>query len=146
MENGIVPSKAFNEQLKRTVRETVRRERNKRQTQNRWHKKGGGSSGANIVDFSIDDVFCPDDAYNSEGVLYVQGTVTFWSGGCSAGYPGQNSDGTIDVYDKCNIMSVLTEDELLAATGRAVYMYPQNLYACLPKWYVLDICYTQECV
>lgn len=144
MAGGVIPSRGFNAQIVKTVQENNRRRRSKIQTRTRWHKKGG-SGGGNIVDFSIDDVFCPDDSDNSEGVLYVQGTVTFWSGGCSAGYPGQNSDGSIDVYDKCNIMSVLTEDELLVATGRAVYMYPQNLDACLPKWYVLDICYTQEC-
>jgi hypothetical protein len=40
MPNGVIPSVEFNEQLKRFVRENLRRERGT-QRQGRWHKKGG---------------------------------------------------------------------------------------------------------
>jgi hypothetical protein len=47
MSGGVIPSEAFNEQLKRTVRETMRREHSTQRPRARWHKKGiGGGGGA----------------------------------------------------------------------------------------------------
>jgi hypothetical protein len=49
-----VLSDEFNEQVKRTVRESIRRERSNTGRTGRWHKKGGGSgTGAKIIDFQI---------------------------------------------------------------------------------------------
>jgi hypothetical protein len=42
---GIVPSEEFNEQIKRTVREAIRRQRPNTGPPGRWHKKGGGGGG-----------------------------------------------------------------------------------------------------
>ena len=50
---GVIPSEEFNEQLKRTVRETVRRQRENTGPSGRWHKKGGGGAGASILSFLI---------------------------------------------------------------------------------------------
>ena len=49
-----VLSDEFTEQVKRTVRESIRRERSNTGRTGRWHKKGGGGgSGAKIIDFQI---------------------------------------------------------------------------------------------
>ena len=45
MSGGVIPSEAFNEQLKRTVRETMRREHSTQRPRARWHKKGSGGGG-----------------------------------------------------------------------------------------------------
>lgn len=39
---GVIPSKEFNEQIKKTVRESLRRDRGQPSRQGRWHKKGTG--------------------------------------------------------------------------------------------------------
>ena len=41
--DGVVNSHEFNEQVKRTVRETLRRQHSQVQTRNRWHKRSGGA-------------------------------------------------------------------------------------------------------
>ncbi len=107
-------------------------------------ESGGSGKGTHIVDFTVEDVFCPDDEDNEHGVLYVDATVDYSSQGCTIAIPGADNYGFIQVFDKCSIMSVLTEDELLDKEGRAIYMYPRDGY-CNAKWYVLDICHTQEC-
>jgi hypothetical protein len=49
MPNGVIPSVEFNEQLKRFVRENLRRERGT-QRQGRWHKKGGRADLTVVLD------------------------------------------------------------------------------------------------
>lgn len=44
-DGGIIPSEEFNEQLKKYVRENMRREHSGNRTKGRWHKKGSGSGG-----------------------------------------------------------------------------------------------------
>lgn len=49
MPDGVVPTPEFNNQLKRTVREALRRIRSKQQTRSRWHKKGSSAAGGGSV-------------------------------------------------------------------------------------------------
>ena len=44
-DGGIIPSEEFNEQLKKYVRENMRREHSGNRTKGRWHKKGSGGGG-----------------------------------------------------------------------------------------------------
>ena len=44
-DGGITPSEEFNEQLKKYVRENMRREHSGNSTKGRWHKKGSGGGG-----------------------------------------------------------------------------------------------------
>ena len=55
---GIVPSEEFNEQIKRTVRETIRRQRTNVGPAGRWHKKGG-SGGGGFIRFVPTGEPCP---------------------------------------------------------------------------------------
>jgi hypothetical protein len=64
-----VLSDEFNEQVKRTVRESIRRERNNTGKAGRWHKKGGGGGDTRHWAVLIDDL--PADPG-----IYPTGTVT----------------------------------------------------------------------
>jgi len=70
---GIVPSEEFNEQIKRTVRETIRRQRTNVGPAGRWHKKGG-SGGGGVIEFTIDS---PSSMIgrNATGCDWVDATV-----------------------------------------------------------------------
>jgi len=70
---GIVPSEEFNEQIKRTVREAIRRQRPNTGPPGRWHKKGGGGGGVTTVRFQI--------ASADPSILTVLGDVLSWDAG-----------------------------------------------------------------
>ena len=53
MADEIRMSPAFNEQVKRYVRESMRKERSTQNPQGRWHGRGGGSSGGLSLMFQI---------------------------------------------------------------------------------------------
>jgi len=65
---AIIPSDEFNEQIKRTVRESIRRERNNTGRTGRWHKKGGGGDTRHWA-VLVDDL--PADPG-----IYPTGTIT----------------------------------------------------------------------
>jgi hypothetical protein len=64
-----VLSDEFNEQVKRTVRESIRRERNNTGKAGRWHKKGGGGVETRYWAVLIDDL--PADPG-----IYPTGSIT----------------------------------------------------------------------
>jgi len=97
----------------------------------------GGSSGAQIIEFTIDNLNCPGDG--RWNVLPVS-----FSGGCTAPIPGEGQYGLVEVRPNCT--SPYTQDELEATgTGTAVYMYPRT-GDCTPYWLELTSCATVECL
>ena len=117
MSGGVIPSEAFNEQLKRTVRETMRREHSTQRPRGRWHKKGGKGSG-DYFWFTVDSLVCPgEDPTNfPDGGLIV--TATYSPTGT---FPrGRNDDGTYFVYDYMGILdfSIDAVDNINGSKGR----------------------------
>ena len=51
MTGGVIPSEAFNEQLKKAVRESERRLRGQMPRQGRWNKKGSGGGSCECPEF-----------------------------------------------------------------------------------------------
>jgi hypothetical protein len=103
---------------------------------------GGGSGGGHTIWFTIDSLLCPESDYVSETTLVV--TATHYNQSCTGTPPGANYEGTYDVYDICNYLHGLVEDDLLGTTGRATYMYPLT-GACEPRWVIDDLCAQPEC-
>ena len=103
---------------------------------------GGGGGGGHTIWFTIDSLLCPDTDYVSEMTLVV--AATHYNQSCAGVPPGANYEGTYDVYDICNYLHGLVEDDLLGTTGRATYMYPLTGY-CEPRWIIDDLCAQPEC-
>lgn len=105
---------------------------------------GGGGGGGNSFWFTIDSVLCPETHGVSERTLVV--TPFKYTVGCTNIPPGANYDGTYDVFDICNYMSGLTDDDLVGTVGRATYMYPiSDGGYCEPEWIIDDLCAQPEC-
>ena len=102
----------------------------------------GGGGGGHTIWFTIDSLLCPDTDYVSEMTLVV--TAIHYNQSCTGTPPGANYEGTYDVYDICNYLHGLVEDDLLGTTGRATYMYPLTGY-CEPRWIIDDLCAQPEC-
>ena len=107
---GVVPSEEFNEQLKRTVRESISRSQLIQQLGTKWHKKGGGTG--ERVYFSVVDIICPDDSYDD---TYDETTlICQWEAHPSTP-PGLNSDGELEVVEHWGrILDIVTIEELTA--------------------------------
>ena len=133
---AIIPSDEFNEQIKRTVRESIRRERNNTGKAGRWHKKGGGGGGSGeIMYFTIAEVNCPGD-----GNWIV--TPTHYSGGCTAP-PGADSYTGEYIVVPRDCPTPETADELIGQEGIAARVY--NLETCELEWREIDHCPTIGC-
>ena len=132
-----VLSDEFNEQVKRTVRESIRRERSNTGRTGRWHKKGGGGGGGSgeIMYFTIDEVNCPGD-----GNWIV--TPTHYSGGCKAPPGADPYTGEYIVVPRDCPMPEMP-DELLDQEGIAARVY--NLETCELEWREIDHCPTIGC-
>ena len=97
---------------------------------------GGGSQ---RIWFTIISVECVSA---TEMILTV--LPTYYTGGCTATIPGEDSYGYVLVEDVCEILLYYTTEWLVGKTGSATYMYPRTGY-CTPLWLVDEICGTPEC-
>jgi hypothetical protein len=102
-------------------------------------KLTGGGGGSKRIWFTIEEVECVSP---TETILYVR--PTWYTGGCTAAIPGEDSYGIVTVGDVCAILQYYTADWLPGQTGSATYMYPRDGY-CEPKWLVDEICGSPEC-
>jgi hypothetical protein len=140
MSGGLI-SRELYDQIARVIRETIRRERNPRQTRNRWHKKGSGATNAIIGHGVIVEAVCED--------WYVKvdpDAATTWVNGCQT-LPDQDYEGEILIYDPCpdtnGKMAGYTEAELL---GAVVQFYRAcNPYTNESKYFIIDICINVTC-
>ena len=132
---GIVPSEEFNEQIKRTVRETIRRQRPNVGGQGRWHKKGGSGGGGHVMHYTVED--CDDEIY------YV--TPTHWTGGCGDP-PGQDDYTGFWIVERMPCSAPWTVDQMETGdvSGVAAYTYPQD-GECLPIWMEINSCGPLDC-
>jgi hypothetical protein len=103
---------------------------------------GSAGGGGHTIWFTIESLLCPEADYVAETTLVV--TATHYNQSCTGTPPGANYEGTYDVYDICNYLHGLVEDDLLGTTGRATYMYPLT-GTCTPKWVIDDLCAQPEC-
>ena len=142
-EKGIIFGETAAKQIAKTVREVARRTVNEMPQRGRWHgRRGGGSGGGHTIWFTIDSVLCPETDYVDETTLVV--TATWYNQGCTKTPPGENYDGTYNVYDLCNYLNGLTPADLISGTGRATYHYPLT-GDCEPRWIIDDLCPQPEC-
>lgn len=137
-EVGTVFGQRATEQIAKTVREVARRMMNPRGERGRWQFHGGGG-GALRIWFTIDSVECVSA---TEMILTV--TPTWFTGGCTATIPGEDSYGDVIVEDICGTLLYYTAEWLVGKTGSATYMYPRT-GTCTAKWLVDSICGTPEC-
>ena len=126
---GVIPSEGFNDQLLRTVREYLRRERSGTGAVGRWHKKGSGAGGGAIVRGTASNVDC--DA----GTMDV--TAVAFSNGCKAIPDADDANLITGVQDPYLIMTPYTEAELTGATVRIERMFPVD--ACTTSQWELTI-------
>jgi hypothetical protein len=143
-DEGTVFGKTAVEQLARAVRDNEHRMMLPRGHRGRWQFHGG-SGGTHEIWFTIISVECVSA---TEMILTVN--PTWYTGGCTASIPGEDSYGYVEVEDVCSILSFYTAEWLdgsldgIPKTGRATYMYPRT-GDCIPKWLVDTICGTPEC-
>lgn len=111
----------------------------------KYFVRAGGGGGGQRIWFTIVSVECVSA---TEMILTVQ--PTWFTGGCVAAIPGQDSYGYVTVEDVCSILLYYTADWLdgtvdgVPKTGSATYMFPRTGY-CTPKWLVDEICGSPEC-
>lgn len=133
---GIVPSLEFNEQIKRVIRETIRRQRPNTGPPGRWHKKGGGAGGVHIMAFEILDVDCDEGFVTTDEASIERYTL------CSTP-PGADDYGVYVIEDYFGFISDLTEPELIGARALAIYW---NVYGeCEKQWDLLMVEWTGGC-
>ena len=143
MSGGLI-SRELYDQIARVIRETIRRERNPRQTRNRWHKKKGGGASTNaIIGHGVITQAVCDEYY----VEVDPDAATTWVNGCQQLPVDDTYDGTIRIYDPCpdvtGKMAGWTEAELL---GAVVQFYEAcNMYTGEKKYFIIDICVGLTC-
>lgn len=123
MADGVIPSKDFNQQLLRTVRETIRRERSNISSKGRWHKKKSKTGGQFVIVGTVDDSYC------EAGTLDV--TVAYASS-CSAGIEFGD---VINVVDRFDIMGGHNATEFAGLLAMAVRLY--NLETCQEEYQLM---------
>jgi hypothetical protein len=107
--------------------------------QRRQAVRGSGTDSHHIW-FEIAEVICHDD--DSMSLLV---NPTWYTGGCTAKIPGEDSYGQITVEDPCSILQLYTAEFLESGVmGRATYMYPRSSY-CEPEWLLDTICGQPSC-
>lgn len=137
-DKGIVLGRKAAEQIAKTVREVSRRTVNEMPHRGRWQNRSGGG-GSHRIWFTIISVECV-----SATAMVLTVEATYYTGGCTAAIPGEDSYGQIIVEDICGILNYYTADWLVGKTGSATYMYPRSDY-CEAVWLVDEICGTPEC-
>ena len=100
---------------------------------------GGVGGGGQRIWFTIISVECVSA---TEMILTV--LPTYYTGGCTAAIPGEDSYGYVIVEDVCSTLLYYTAAWLVGKTGSATHMYPRTGY-CVPLWLVDSICGTPEC-
>lgn len=95
--------------------------------------------GSHRIWFTIISVECV-----SATAMVLTVEATYYTGGCTAAIPGEDSYGQIIVEDICGILNYYTADWLVGKAGSATYMYPRSDY-CEAVWLVDEICGTPEC-
>ena len=149
MSDSIGMSPAFNEQVKKTVRETLRRERSSASHNGRWHKKGSG--GGTTVRFRI--VAAGGACVN----CFAQALVISGPVGSSSGdaLPGSTYDEdaqyyTIDVWDMGEGWLNHPPDELLNMIGHATWLRSYEDGPCAEppgaKWEIISLQCPEEAV
>ena len=110
-----VLSDEFNEQVKRTVRESIRRERNNTGKAGRWHKKGGSGGTEMIIQFRIiSSDFC-DSCTVKARVIALPIGVAYSSLPDADPY----SNDELTIYDKSGCFFNEPEEDLLNRFGFA---------------------------
>ena len=129
MSDGVIPSREFNEQIKKTVRESVRRQRgNQQPRQGRWHKKGSPGGTNAIVRFTIDDV--------DEDCEFCNATVDAVA--CGLGSPSVGD--SIEVYDGLLCILNVPPDDVIGLKGYAVKMDAPDADYDDCRWEILNLC------
>ena len=106
----------------------------------RWEVLQGSSTGSLRIWFEIISVECVSP---TEMILTV--LPTYYTGGCTAPIPGEDSYGYVIVEDICGTLLYYTQAYLEAGvTGAATYMYPRTGY-CTPLWLLDSICGMPDC-
>lgn len=100
---------------------------------------GGGSGGTHRIYFTVTDYLCI-----SETEIELTVVATWYTGGCTAAIPGENSYGEITVTDPCGKSLFFAAIDLTGKSGFATYMYPRT-GTCEPKWMLDDLCGIPEC-
>ena len=137
-EDPVVFGKKAVQQIAKGLRDVQNRMMNPRGDRGRWQFHGGGG-GAPRIWFTIISVECVSA---TEMILTVE--PTWFTGGCTAAIPDEDSYGYVIVEDICSIMLYYTADWLVGKTGSATYMYPRTGY-CTPTWLLDEICGQPEC-
>ena len=110
-----VLSDEFNEQVKRTVRESIRRERSNTGRTGRWHKKGGGGSAEMIIQFRITSSdFCDSCTVKARVLAIPVGTTI----GSLPDIDTYDND-SVTIYDKSGCFFNEPEEDLLNRIGFA---------------------------
>ncbi len=141
---GVIPSEEFNEQLKRTVRETARRERPNVGSSGRWHKKGGKGGGGNLIRFRITASFFCGDCFVVARVISVP------SGRTAASMPDVDVDdnNSVLVYDKTGCFFNEPPEDLVNRLGYAEYMNHLEDGPCGDTfgelWTVISLCCNED--
>lgn len=129
---GVIPSDEFNEQIKRTVRESMRRSRGETFPRGRWHKKGSGGGGT-FARGEIVEVNCYDGGHK----------VTLERMSRCAAIPSLIDGTDYDVigYDVDGIGAGHTDDELLGASVRLHYLFDLTSDTCAitGQWEIISI-------
>jgi len=103
-------SPEFNEQVKRTVRETLRRSRGPERTAGRWHKKGGSGGDHNAILFQIVSA----DSTTREAIGQIEAR-TF----TGPAYDSFLDDTVVYVYDRMGCLFNEPNVDLTGRWGRA---------------------------
>lgn len=152
MSDSIGMSPAFNEQVKKTVRETLRRERSSASHNGRWHKKGSGG-GSISVRFRI--VAAGEACTNCFAqALVISGPTGIDMANTNA-LPGSTYDYdsqlyTIDVWDMGEGWLNHPPDELLNMIGHATWLRSYEDGPCAEppgaKWEIISLQCPEEAV
>lgn len=127
--SGVIPSKEFNEQIKKTVRESLRRQRGNQPRQGRWHKKSGIGGTNAIIRFTIDTV--------DEDCEFCNATVNAVA--CNLSPPSVGD--SIAVYDGLGCILDVPPADVIGLKGYAVKMdVPDDEGYEDCRWEILNLC------
>lgn len=101
---------------------------------------GGGSSGTHRIYFEITDYVCISDTEIELTVIAL-----WYTGGCTATIPGEDSYGLITVIDPCRKALHFAALTLPGRNGFATLMWPRTGY-CAFEWLLDDICGNDTCI
>jgi hypothetical protein len=93
----------------------------------------GGGGGNESIEFTVVSMDCSADPW------VITAEVTWFSGGCTAAIPGEDSYGYVEIQNRCNIANYFTSENIIGLTGTATYRYPRT-GECEPAWRLDDIC------